>query len=567
MRKKRFKLKLGTKINLLVLAVILIFSSALGIFIINQLSKDLEQMATEKAKSDLKLSYRYLNESLEGDWEVKEDRLYKGSTLINGNEDLVDQIGNDTKDTVTIFQYDTRVSTNVTVDGKRAVGTKVSSEVANAVLKEGKNFYGKADVAGKTYQTAYMPIKDKSGEVIGIFYTGANQDMITSTLQSFLKIFAIVLTASIIISIFLVLVFTKSINRRLRMLTHAFEQAGSGNLTTEIQDDSTDELGDLSHHFNQMNDSLNRLMQKISQSSHSVAAASDQLTSGAEETSLASEKITEAVQHVASLSEMQTSGIAGSKQAIEQASADIQNISENAAVLSEKSQYAREKAKQGAKDISETMQQIHTMHQSVHESGEIIEMLNTRSHEIGSISKAITEIADQTNLLALNASIEAARAGEHGKGFAVVAEEVRSLAEQSQQSANQISHLISGIQSEIATTTDSIMTVKTEAVNGVKMIEQNKRTFESIVDLMEESSVRISDLSSAAQHISQSIQNITASFAAISKEVQETSDHSQQVAGLTEEQFAAMEEVTASANELSKLAEDLHQLIGEVKMK
>ncbi|OLO19694.1 hypothetical protein BKP29_0207680 [Bacillus licheniformis] len=207
------------------------------------------------------------------------------------------------------------------------------------------------------------------------------------------------------------------------------------------------------------------------------------------------------------------------------------------------------------------------MHQSVHESGEIIEMLNTRSYEIGSISKAITEIADQTNLLALNASIEAARAGEHGKGFAVVAEEVRRLAEQSQQSANQISHLISEIQSEIATTTDSIMTVKTEAVNGVKMIEQNKRTFESIDGLMEEFSVRISDLSSDARHISQSIQNITTSFTAISKEVQETSDYSQQVAGLTEEQFAAMEEVTASANELSKLAEDLHQLIGEVKMK
>ncbi|OKS84126.1 chemotaxis protein [Bacillus licheniformis] len=560
-------MKLGTKINLLVLAVILIFSSALGIFIIKELSKELEQMATEKAKSDLKLSYRYLNESLEGDWEVKEDRLYKGSTLINGNEELVDQIGNDTKDTVTIFQYDTRVSTNVTVDGKRAVGTKVSSEVANAVLKEGKNFYGKADVAGKTYQTAYMPIKDKSGEVIGIFYTGADQDMITSTLQSFLKIFAIVLTASIIISILLVLIFTKRIGGRLRMLTHAFEQAGSGNLTTEIQDDSTDELGDLSHHFNQMNDSLNRLMQKISQSSHSVAAASDQLTSGAEETSLASEKITEAVQHIASSSEMQTSGIAGSKQAVEQVSADIQNISENAAILNEKSQYARKKAKQGAKDISETMRQIHTMHQSVHESGEIIEMLNTRSYEIGSISKAITEIADQTNLLALNASIEAARAGEHGKGFAVVAEEVRRLAEQSQQSANQISHLISEIQSEIATTTDSIMTVKTEAVNGVKMIEQNKRTFESIDGLMEEFSVRISDLSSDARHISQSIQNITTSFTAISKEVQETSDYSQQVAGLTEEQFAAMEEVTASANELSKLAEDLHQLIGEVKMK
>lgn len=129
-------------------------------------------MATEKAKSDLKLSYRYLNESLEGDWEVKEDRLYKGSTLINGNEELVDQIGNDTKDTVTIFQYDTRVSTNVTVDGKRAVGTKVSSEVANAVLKEGKNFYGKADVAGKHIKRHICRSRTKAVKLSASFIQG-----------------------------------------------------------------------------------------------------------------------------------------------------------------------------------------------------------------------------------------------------------------------------------------------------------------------------------------------------------------------------------------------------------
>ncbi|MFN2746564.1 MULTISPECIES: methyl-accepting chemotaxis protein [unclassified Bacillus (in: firmicutes)] len=561
------KLKLGTKINLLVLAIILMFSAALGIFIVKELSKNLEQMATEKAKSDLNLSYRYVNESLEGDWEIKDDKLYKGSTLMNDNEEIVDQIGQDTGDTITIFQNDTRVSTNVMKDGKRAVGTKVSSEVANVVLKEGKNYYGKANVAGKMYQTAYMPIKDRTGKVIGIFYAGANQDLITGTLHSFLKIFAIVLAASIVISISFVILFTKRINRRLNMLTQAFERAGNGDLTTEITDESSDEIGALSRHFNHMNTNLNQLMQNISKSSEQVAAASDQLTTGAEETSLASEKITEAIQQVASSSEQQTSSVAGSKQAVEEVSADIQKISENAAVLSEKSHYAQEKAKQGAEDISETMQQIHTMHQSVHESGEIIALLNTRSNEIGSISEAITEIANQTNLLALNASIEAARAGEHGKGFAVVADEVRKLAEQSQQSASQISHLISGIQSEIMTTTDSMMTVKEEAVNGVKMIERNKNTFEMIVSLMEEFSSRIGDLSSASRHITGSIQNITTAFADISKEVRETSEHSQQVAGLTEEQFAAMEEVSASANELAKLAEDLHKLIGKVKMK
>lgn len=154
-------------------------------------------------------------------------------------------------------------------------------------------------------------------------------------------------------------------------------------------------------------------------------------------------------------------------------------------------------------------------------------------------------------------------AGEHGKGFAVVADEVRKLAEESQQSASQISHLISGIQSEIVSTTDSIKGIKEVAVNGVKMIERNKKTFEEIVGLMEEFSSRIDEVSSFAQHISRNIQGITASFADISKEVRKTSEHSQQVAGLTEEQIAAIEEVTASANELAKLAEDLHRLRSE----
>ncbi|SCA84228.1 hypothetical protein [Bacillus sp. IG6] len=73
---KRLKVKLGTKINLLVLTVILIFSAVLGIFIVADLSKNLEKMATEKARSDLNLSYRYLNETLQGDWEIKGDKLY-----------------------------------------------------------------------------------------------------------------------------------------------------------------------------------------------------------------------------------------------------------------------------------------------------------------------------------------------------------------------------------------------------------------------------------------------------------------------------------------------------------
>ena len=77
---------------------------------------------------------------------------------------MVDQLAEYTGDTITIFQGNTRVATNVMLNGKRAVGTEVSPEVKTAVLDKGEHYYGTANVAGKDYQTAYMPIKNDTGK-------------------------------------------------------------------------------------------------------------------------------------------------------------------------------------------------------------------------------------------------------------------------------------------------------------------------------------------------------------------------------------------------------------------
>ncbi|MDX7996285.1 methyl-accepting chemotaxis protein TlpC [Bacillus subtilis] len=563
---KRFKMKLGTKILCLVFVVILLFSASVGTVMLKEITESMKQMATEKAKGDLALSSTYIDDVVSGDWQVKNNKLYKGQTQINGNEDIVDLLGEKTGDTITIFQGDTRVATNVMKNGERAVGTQASSEVIAAVLKKGKRFYGQADVAGSSYQTAYMPLKDQNGNIIGMLYTGANQSILASLTQSLFTQFAIVLVIVIMVSVILVLVFTRKINKRLNSLKSAFESAGNGDMTIEVSDKTGDELSELSNYYNKMRMKLNDTIQTVQQSALQLASASQQLSAGAEETNQASEKITEAVQQIANGAQDQIARIENSESSLKQASADIRDISANTAAIADKGQLAQSKADIGQKEIANVQAQMDAIHQSIQKSGEIIHQLDGRSKQIEQILSVITQIADQTNLLALNAAIEAARAGEQGKGFAVVADEVRKLAEESQQSAGQISKLIIEIQKDMNRSARSVEHVKTEAAEGVTMIQRTRDAFKEIAAATGEISAEISDLSASVTNISASAHQINDSFAANTADIKESTKNTRQAAALTEEQFAAMEEITAASETLSQLAEELTGIISQFKM-
>jgi len=129
--------------------------------------------AHEKLRGDIAMGRTLLNTTIPGEWLIRGSKLYKGDTEMNGNFSIVDQIGSLTGDTVTIFQEDTRVATNVKKrTGNRAVGTKASAIVVDTTLNKGRNFMGKANVVGVWNQTAYEPIKNAQGKIIGMFYVG-----------------------------------------------------------------------------------------------------------------------------------------------------------------------------------------------------------------------------------------------------------------------------------------------------------------------------------------------------------------------------------------------------------
>jgi len=375
-----------------------------------------------------------------------------------------------------------------------------------------------------------------------------------------------IIVISILFSIGLGYLIAQLISRPLKKVVTLVEQVANGDLTQTTDIDSKDEVGVLAKSMNDMVLSLRGLIQDVMNTSQQVAASSEELTASAEQTSRATEEITNTIQGIAEGAETATASLEESSTGLEEVTLGIQNIAESSNTIAEAGSQATAQAKMGGEFVGKTVQQIQAINHSVNESGEAIKSLDKRSQEIGEITKVINEIANQTNLLALNAAIEAARAGEHGKGFAVVADEVRKLAEQSQQSSTQISELIKEIQLDMGRSNDSINKVKSDVQEGLTIVGKTEESFTVILDSLGKVGMQIDDMAATAEQISASAQEVSANVASSASVSQDASMNSQSVAASTEEQLASMEEISSASNNLSVMAMNLSELVSKFKI-
>jgi methyl-accepting chemotaxis protein len=318
--------------------------------------------------------------------------------------------------------------------------------------------------------------------------------------------------------------------------------------------------------YNKTADRLSETIGLVARTASTVSSSSHEMAATSEEAGKATSEIAHAVGDVAQGAERQVRMVEDARASAEEVARAVAEAADSARITAEAAVEARAVTDEGVSAAEQADQAMRSVRESSAEVTDAIRELAAKSEQIGAIVETITGIAAQTNLLALNAAIEAARAGEQGRGFAVVAEEVRKLAEESQQAAEEISKLIGAMQDETGKAVAVVEDGARRTDDGANVVEQTREAFVRIGTSVEDITKRIEQIAAASEQIAASATSMQDSINEVAAVAEQSSASTQEVSASTEETSASTQQIAASAQELSGTAEDLNRLVAQFRV-
>ncbi|MBP1755042.1 MAG: methyl-accepting chemotaxis sensory transducer, partial [Firmicutes bacterium] len=434
-----------------------------------------------------------------------------------------------------------------------------------AVLTKGEQYQGTAPVVGRDADTYYIPLKDKNGTIVGMWFVGIYSDVVEQEISKdmlyvtgILGMFALL---GSVVSYFL----GTYISQAYIELKTDIERLEKGDFNVTFQEASLrrkDEIGDIIRSFDNMQRKVSDIITTIKAETLQISTSSTILAEGAD-------NVYRDVEDISATTEQLSAGMEETAASAQEMSATSQTIEEEILRVTDKAIYGQTVAAE-IKGRAEALK--HTATESQQTAIELYENANKQLRtslqkasaidEIKSLSKAILAITAQTNLLALNASIESARAGEAGKGFAVVASEISTLAQNSKKAVSQID-LISN---EISKAVDDIVAdsklllefVDTKVIKDYEVLVNTSERYDQDADTIEK---MVTEIKTSATQLNDSINYIRKAVDEVSIATDEGSRGSADIAEKSNSIFRKTNEVLEQANSNKKIAENLNELV------
>jgi methyl-accepting chemotaxis protein len=515
------KLKLGTK-ALIGAAVVIALNTAL---VVGAAYWSLSSDFADRAKRDIEGNLRTFALTFAETFKDAKVSMQNGAVTrievptISDIKDhaIVDRATSYVGGSATLFVVDdngqfVRRSTNVKKEnGDRAVGTQLAADhPAQPLLRRGEAYKGPAVLFGKPFMTAYFPVTNPAGKVIGILYVGVPMAELDAMLSQVMQTMMVAAAIAALLVLGLTMLAVRRVTKPLTAVTEALTAIADGREHVEIgSDDRSDEIGEIARSLMFFRSAAGERRRMREEQAAAAAAAVEQrktelqrfvnsfqasiggiienVLTSASEFEREARQLTQAARTTADLSGQSAGASETASEHVRTAAAASDELSGSIAEIIRRVQESNAIAAEAVNQATATDQRI--------------KELSDAGNRIGDVVKLITSIAEQTNLLALNATIEAARAGDAGRGFAVVAQEVKTLAGQTANATEEISSQIANMQ-----------TVTQESVDAIKAIGA---TIERINGIAASISAAVEQQRAATQNITQSVRSAASGTAEV----------------------------------------------------